>query len=289
MNLAQLNYVLAAAQAGNFTVAAKNCHVTQPTLSNSIAQLEDEFQMRIFSRTTRHVGLTPFGQHIMPFVERLIEANYNLVNESKKFTAQDKNFIRIGKSPLISCQYLSAVMKDFKTHHPEIELVLFERGSNDLVQLLDAGEIDYIFDIATAKKPSRSSQFLYEEPLYFIPSKSKPIRNVNVVHFSDIADEIFVMVDDESGLTKIIREMFEAHNRVLHEYIGKTVSYRELENWAKLGLGAALLPKSALAAKSGQRYILCDDNERPVQIRYEALWKKNISIVTAKLKNFLKQ
>lgn len=289
MNLAQLNYVLAVAQSGNFTVAAKNCHVTQPTLSNSIAQLEEEFQMRIFSRTTRHVGLTAFGQHILPFVERLIEANYNLVNESKKFTALERNFIRIGKSPLISCQYLSAVMSDFKAHHPEIELVLFERNSSDLIQLLDAGEIDYVFDAATEKKPSRASEFLYEEPLYFIPSNAKPIRNVNVVHFSDIADEIFVMVDDECGLTKIIRKMFEKHNRILHEYIGKTVSYKELENWAKLGLGAALLPKSALMPKSGQRYILCDRDERPIQVRYEAMWRKNISVVTAKLKNFLKQ
>lgn len=289
MNLAQLNYVLAVARSGNFTVAARTCHVTQPTLSNSIAQLEDEFQMRIFARTTRHVGLTPFGQHIMPFVEKLIEANCALVNESKKFTAQKKNYIRLGKSPLISYQYISSVMSAFKADNPDVELVLFERNSEDLVQLLDNGEIDYIFDIESEKKPTRASEFLYEEPLYFIPSNAKPIRNVNVVHFSDIANEVFVMVDDEFGLTKIIRHMFEEHNRVLQEYIGKPVSYKELGNWVKLGFGAALLPKSALMPKSGKHYILCDYDERPIQIRYEAVWKKNISVVCAKLKKFLKQ
>ena len=289
MNLAQLNYVLAVAQAGNFTVAAKNCHVTQPTLSNSIAQLEDEFQARIFSRTTRRVGLTAFGQHIMPYIEKLIEANFNLVDESKKFNNQETNVVRIGKSPLMSCQYLAAVMNDFRTENPDSEIVLCERNSGDLIDLLERNEVDFVFDVAPEKKPTRASEFLYEEPLYFIPSTAKPIRNVNVVHFSDIADEVFVMVDDESGLTKFIREMFGHHNHVLKEYTGKTVSFRELENWAHCGLGAALLPKSAITVTSGQRYILCDQNESPIQIRYEATWKKNIPVASSKLKNFLKQ
>ncbi|WP_295897994.1 LysR family transcriptional regulator [uncultured Bartonella sp.] len=289
MNFAQLNYVLAVAQSGNFTVAARHCHVTQPTLSNSIAQLEDEFQTRIFSRTTRRVGLTPFGQHILPFIERLIEANCNLVNESKKFNTHQASVIRIGKSPLMSCQYLSAVMNDFSSHYPDTEIVLSERNSCDLTQLLEQGEVDYIFDVASEKKPTRAAEFLYEEPLYFLPSTAKPIRNVNVVHFSDIADEVFVMVDDECGLTKFVRQMFDNHNHILKEYTGKTVSYRELENWAHCGLGAALLPRSALISKKGQRYVLCDSDERPIQLRYEAVWKKNISPTVGKLKNFLKQ
>lgn len=289
MNLAQLNYVLAVAQLGNFTMAAKKCHVTQPTLSNSIAQLEDELQVRIFSRTTRRVGLTPFGQHIMPFIERLIEANCNLVNESKKFNDHQTSVIRIGKSPLMSCQYLSAVMNDFNTHYPDTELVLSERNSSDLIELLEHGEVDYIFDVAGEKKPTQASEFLYEEPLYFLPSTAQPIRNVNVVHFSDIADEVFVMVDDEYGLTKFVHQMFDDHNHVLKEYTGKTVSYRELENWAHCGLGAALLPRSALISKTGRRYILCDTGERPIQLRYEAVWKKNISLSSGKLKKFLKQ
>lgn len=65
MNLSQLRYVKAVAETGSFTQAAEQCYVTQPTLSNGIAQLEQEFEERIFVRTTRIVSLTPFGEHIL--------------------------------------------------------------------------------------------------------------------------------------------------------------------------------------------------------------------------------
>lgn len=69
MNLNQLRYAKTVADTGSFTLAAEQCYVTQPTLSNGIAQLEQELGDKIFKRTTRTVSLTPFGEHIMPYIE----------------------------------------------------------------------------------------------------------------------------------------------------------------------------------------------------------------------------
>lgn len=79
MNLSQLRYVKAVAETGSFTLAAERCYVTQPTLSNGIAQLEQELEERLFTRTTRAVSLTPFGQHILPFMDRLLDAQIDLL------------------------------------------------------------------------------------------------------------------------------------------------------------------------------------------------------------------
>ena len=74
MNLSQLRYVKAVAETGSFTLAAERCYVTQPTLSNGIAQLEQEFEERLFARTTRAVTLTPFGERMLPFIDKVLAA-----------------------------------------------------------------------------------------------------------------------------------------------------------------------------------------------------------------------
>jgi len=85
MNLSQLRYVKAVADTGSFTHAAERCYVTQPTLSNGIAQLEQEWEERLFTRTTRRVALTPFGHHMLPFIDKMLDAQGALLHETRHF------------------------------------------------------------------------------------------------------------------------------------------------------------------------------------------------------------
>ena len=107
MNLSQLRYVKAVAETGSFTLAAERCYVTQPTLSNGIAQLEQEWEERLFTRTTRSVSLTPFGHHILPFIDKMLDAQVELLHETRNFV-RPRKVIRIGTSPLIRAGWLVA-------------------------------------------------------------------------------------------------------------------------------------------------------------------------------------
>src|SRR5437868_7721221 len=83
MTLTQLEHVLAAHQAGSFSRAARACGVTQAALSNSVAKLEDELGDRIFSRTTRQIALTPFGQRLLPHIEQILGGRDALLGAAK--------------------------------------------------------------------------------------------------------------------------------------------------------------------------------------------------------------
>src|SRR5215831_19378387 len=72
MNLSQLEFAAAVGEKKSFTAAARACHVTQPTLSNGIAQLEEELGGRLFVRTTRSVALTPLGNHLVPYIKEVL-------------------------------------------------------------------------------------------------------------------------------------------------------------------------------------------------------------------------
>src|SRR5262245_22484646 len=118
MNLAQLKFVRAVASRGSFTAAAAECCVTQPTLSNGIAQLEHELGSPLFARTTRKVELTPFGAHIMPYIDQVLGGLRALESQTKAYLKPSLQFIRIGASPLLNSSLL--MLEPFRTKHPEV-------------------------------------------------------------------------------------------------------------------------------------------------------------------------
>src|SRR5437868_1489824 len=192
MNLNQLRFASAVASTGSFTAAAAQCCVTQPTLSNGIAQLEDELGQRLFSRTTRKVALTPFGVHVMPYINEVLHSQASLVQQTKAFLFPDKRLIRIGTSPLISAKLLALMLEPFRLRHPGVDVVLREMNMADLYRMLDEGLLDFVFGVKKVHKGSWIATALYEEPLLFIPRGAAWPNGPRPqsVQLKDIADEI---------------------------------------------------------------------------------------------------
>src|SRR5688500_8371818 len=144
MNLSQLRFASALASTGSFTAAASACAVTQPTLSNAIAQLENELGQRLFGRTTRKVSLTAFGAHVLPDIERVLSAQRALVQNAQAYLKPEKPLIRIGTSPLLDGRFLNILIEPFRTRSPDVELVLREMNMADLSRMLDTEQLDFV-------------------------------------------------------------------------------------------------------------------------------------------------
>ncbi len=169
MNSSRLRYVKAVAETGSFTLAAERCHVTQPTLSNGIAQLERELGERLFTRTTRTVAPTSFGEHTLPYIDEVLAAQAELLQASENFLHPTRNIVRIGTSPLLRGGWLASLLEEFRKTHTDMEVVLHEQNMADLYRMLDEELLDFVFGVADTRKPSWSGIFLYRESLYFIP------------------------------------------------------------------------------------------------------------------------
>jgi LysR family transcriptional regulator, hydrogen peroxide-inducible genes activator len=277
MNLSQLRFASALASNGSFTAAAAACAVTQPTLSNAIAQLEEELGQKLFLRTTRRVSLTAFGSHVLPDIERVLGAQRALVQRAQAFLKPQKPLIRIGTSPLLDGRFLNVLFEPFRAKWPEIELVLREMNMADLNRMLDAEQLDFVFGVEEPKRDQRASAYLYREPLFYLPPDGRRIVSTqgNSVSFDDIASDMFVMVPDGCGLSRTVRGLFRSHRRELHEYSGEAMSYQVLEQWAGLGIGAAILPRSKLSANARTALRLKDRSGEEVLLGFEAVWSRN--------------
>lgn len=276
MNLSQLRFASAVAATGSFTLAAAQCCVTQPTLSNGIAQLERELGERLFVRTTRKVALTPFGAHLVPYLNQVLSAQTSLVQQAQVFLKPDKRLIRIGTSPLISANLLRLLIEPFRLRNPDVDVVLREMNMADLFRMLEAGLLDFVFGVANVHKGTWTSTLLYSEPLIFIPrgvGRPAELRN-GAVQLKDIAAETYVMVPDACGLARATRALFRSQRRKLQEYSGEAMSYQVLEEWAALGIGAAILPKSKVTEGKIASFLIADKAGDEVTISFEASWSR---------------
>lgn len=280
MNLQQLRYARMLAEHGSFVEAANRCGVTQPTLSNGIAALEEALGVRLFARTTRSVRLTEYGQQLLPGIVDVLNAQTALVAMARGLTQPDKTLIRTGVSPLVGMEMVNLIVDPFRHLHPNIEIVFRELNLAEMMRQLEMGQLDFVFgpvDLDVELRHDWGRVRLFEEPLVFIagrPQNSLPAFS-SPVTVKEIAGELFVMVPDACGLAKVTRAMFRRHRLKLNEYAGTAMSYRVLEEWAHLGIGAAILPRSKISAEAGAEILIRKGQDHRVTIGYQVCWRKS--------------
>lgn len=279
MNLQQLRYARMLAENGSFVEAANKCGVTQPALSNGIAQLERELGVRLFSRTTRTVSLTEQGRELMPGIIDVLNAQTALLAKARALTQPAVQLIRIGVSPLVGMDLVNLIVDPFRRAQPNVEIVYRELNLADMMQALDGGQLEFVFcpaDPDAEPKADRDSVDFHREPLVFVSqgTASRPPAMSRSVTLKEIADETFVLVPDSCGLTRLTRAIFRRNRMRLREYGGAAMSYRVLEEWAELGIGAAILPRSKAQAVRGAEIRLRQGDDGPLLITYQVCWRR---------------
>jgi len=278
MNLNQLRFVLAVAESASFSKAAEQCCVTQPSLSNAIAQLEEELGGRIFVRTTRRVGLTPFGEHLMPLIEEVLNAKDDLTKAARSFLNPAHKLIRIGMSPLINTHLVANALEPFRREHPEVDIVFKECLLDDLTQRLENHKIDLAFLLNGPHTTGQGSETFYSEPLYYLPNESAmgAALPAGPVTLPAIAEET-IMVSKGCGLADGVRQLFKSQGLKMKEYPGQALSYQVLEDWAGLGIGAAILPQSKISPENSTACVLHLSKGQPATFVYEVVWNEDIT------------
>lgn len=268
LNLEGLRYAQAVAETKSFSAAARAYGVTQPALSNGVAKLEDRLGEKLFHRSPRGVTLTAFGARILPLIERSLIALDAVAAEAKRLTEPGEQRIRMGVSPLIGSHLVARAFSMVQALPAPRDLVLREANMQDLRECLLAGQLDIILIPAVTAMPRFEHRVIDVEPIVVV---SPDAEQAAPLELADAGKECFILVPDTCGLTTFTTQLFQAHEMPLQTYPGEAASYQVLEDWTKLGLGSAMVPRSKLTAPDVPHRPLMDDG-REVQISFEAVW-----------------
>src|SRR5271156_349953 len=132
METHQLRYFLAVTQTGRFTSAAKQCNVSQPSLSLQIAKLEQELGGPLFDRNRKGVKLTARGETFLPRVKSILSEMESAQEDAKALSGLSLGKVSLGCMPTTGAHLLPPVLTAFRKAFPKIQIQLKEESSPGL-------------------------------------------------------------------------------------------------------------------------------------------------------------
>jgi len=144
MNFQQLRSVREAVRRGfNLTDVAHALHTSQPGISRQIRELEEELGVEIFVRAGKRLtGLTPAGQRVLPWVERLLLDADNLHSAGDDFRLGDSGTLSIAATHSQARYMLPSAVHDFRATHPKVQLQLHQGSPDQIAQMLLTGQAE---------------------------------------------------------------------------------------------------------------------------------------------------
>ena len=281
----------AVARTGSFSAAARKYDVTQPALSNAIRHLEKILGARLFERNTHGARPTVFGAAILPRVDAALAALDAITAEARRWRAHGPRPVRIGVSPLIGADVVARAYSAVAglPGRGRSSLVLREADLSELCTALD-DELDLIVVPAVLPLTRYRHRVIGSEPVVLVepgaadnaaspvtadpadPASRPPEATAATARIDDVARRTLLLVPDTCGLTTFTRDLLADRGLPLRAYSGEAASYWVLEDWAGMGLGSALLPRSKGTRADSSTRPVVDARGAAVTITYEAAW-----------------
>ncbi len=196
MELHQLRYFLAVARARNFSRAAEQCHVAQPSLSQQIKKLEDELDERLFERTKRAVALTPAGELFRGHAERVLEEVELARDKVREVRGLVRGRLALGALPTVAPYYLPARLRRFAETFPGIEVVVHEDTTAQLAAAVLAKEIDVALVSLPVERAGLEAEEFFDEPLLVALPAAHRLATKRRLVLDDLENEAFILMKE---------------------------------------------------------------------------------------------
>ena len=248
MEMHQLRYVVAVARTGNFSRAAEQCHVSQPSLSQQIQKLEAELGGRLFDRMKREAKPTPQGEAFLRHAVRVLEEVDAARREAKDATDLLSGTVAIGVLPTIAPYLLPGVMSGFTENFPGVEVIIQEDTTAHLIKLLLAYEIDFALASQPIQDPRLEVRELFAEELLLALPPGHPLTRKRTVCVADLEKERFIVMKEGHCLGDQVLQF--CTRRDLRANISfRSTQLETIQSLVRAGFGVSFVPAMATQSK----------------------------------------
>lgn len=266
--------MVAVADALSFRKAAERCHVSQPSLSAQLAQLEESIGVRLFERDRRRVLLTASGKELVERARRLLLEADDFWEAAKRAGDPLAGELRIGVIPTISPYLLPSVTPALREAYPRLVLKWLEDKTEVLVRSLDAGQIDAALLALEADLGDVESAVIATDPFVLVArpddslvSKSRPVTLV------ELGDAHVLLLDDGHCLRE--QALAVCSRAKARELEFRATSLSTLVHMVAGGAGVTLLPELAVPVEVERAGLRARPFAKPAPHRTIALvWRK---------------
>ena len=206
MTIRHLRVFLEVARCGSMSQAAKNLYISQPTVSQAIAEIEAEYQVRLFSRLSKHLYITVSGEQLLEYAGRIID----LYNEMEQ-TMHSKQIVRLrlGASLTVGTSIFSQLLSAYQELHPEVETRVMVENTGELEDNLLHGKLDIALVDGQIKSPDILYEPVISDTLVFACRPDHPLSGRESVSARELDRLPMVLREERSS----VRKTFESFMR----------------------------------------------------------------------------
>lgn len=221
MELNQIRYFVALANCCNYSKAAEQLFIAQPTLSQQIKRLEEELNVQLFTRSTRKVALTPAGERCLEWAEEALNAIGKFEETAKEASTKKRFTILLGVLSVYPMTNVSDVIRDFQQDHPEIMLQLHFATSVELMDMLlrkklDACIANFSSDALDQETLDRMNfDIFWEDKLHVVVGAGHHLYQRDKIAIEDILDEKLFFASKNSSVRLRLHQELRAKGYAL--------------------------------------------------------------------------
>jgi LysR family hydrogen peroxide-inducible transcriptional activator len=280
-SLRQLQYVVAVAEALSFRKAAQLCHVSQPSLSSQLAQLEQVLGVRLFERDRRRVLATAAGKEVIERARRLLVDAHDLSAAARRASDPLDGTLRLGVIPTVSPYLLPHVTPALRADFPKLTAIWIEDKTGALVQGLAAGTLDAALLALEAELGDVEHDVVSSDPFLLATAQGDPLGQSSLaVGRSELRDADVLLLDEGH----CFREQALAYcsRAKARELEFRATSLATLTQMVASGLGVTLLPALAVPSEAERAGLRVRPFAAPAPARTLALvWRRRSPIAPA--------
>ena len=228
---------LEVAKQGNISAAAQNLFISQSAVSQSVKQLEEQLQVRLFSRSTRGVSLTSEGKLLLEYVSHalgLLQSGEEKIAASRQLLTGE---LIIGASDTVTKTYLLSRLEAFHKDYPDIRIRILNGTTSMVLDYLHAGEVDIAFASEAPDETVYSVRHCVDTHTIFVAAPDY-LEFDKVYTMEEIAALPLILLERKASSRVYVERYFQEHGVQIHPEI-ELGSHNLLISLARIGLGVA--------------------------------------------------
>jgi len=247
VNLRDLHYLVTLAEHRHFGRAAAASFVSQPTLSAQIRKLEDELGVTLVERAPRKVMLTRVGQEIAERARRIVHDVQDLRELARRSQRPEAGSVRLGIFPTLAPYLLPHVIPGINARFPELQLLLTEEKSQELLERLHDGRLDAALLALPVDDAQLHAQFLFEEPFVLAVPSRHPLAQRGPLAVEELAGVELMLLEDGHCLRQHALDVCQM-GRAGEQRGFRATSLETLRQMVAANVGLTLLPALSVSA-----------------------------------------
>lgn len=214
MTIRHLRIFIEVAETGSMSLAAKNCFISQPTVSQTIHELERHYQVNLFERLSKKLYITPAGEQLLTYAQKVLNQFDVLETNMEEYHAAEQ--IRVGATITVGACLLSYILNDLKQIHPQLHTYACVANTSLVERKLLNSELDVALVEGIISSPDLISIPVVDDFLVLAAAKDHPLAGKKQVHLKDLSQYDFVMREKGSGTRKLFEDYLIKNNIPYH-------------------------------------------------------------------------